>query len=140
MLLANRVVKRCSVALTVLCGCLGSLPAIAASLGELDVKSKLYESFEARIALREVKEGELDSLRVALASDTTFERFGLLRSMVLSTLTFKVVATTAGRGYVQVSSHERVREPVLSFVLEATFAGAPGTTLQRRYDVLLDLN
>ncbi|MFT5175967.1 MAG: pilus assembly protein FimV [Gammaproteobacteria bacterium] len=140
MFRASRVVKLCEIVLTVLCFALSSAPAYAASLGKLEVRSKLYEPFEARIALRGVKAGELDTMRVSLADDAAFERLGLVRSMVLLTLRFKIVASAAGHGYVMISSHERVREPTLSFIVEASSVGVSGTTMQRRYDALLDLN
>jgi Tfp pilus assembly protein FimV len=60
--------------------------------------------------------------------------------MMLLTLKFKVMASAAGHGYVLISSHQRVREPTLSFIVEATSVGVSGATMQRRYDALLDLN
>ena len=108
----------------------------AASLGNIVVKSKLYEPFDARIALRGVSETDLESLRVALADETVFEQAGLPRPFMLSVLKFQVVATGARRGYVRITSRERIREPSLSFIVDAQL---PGGTLQRRYDVLLDL-
>jgi pilus assembly protein FimV len=138
MMMANRVMKTLLV-LVALCLGLGVAPAHAASLGDIDVKSRLYEPFHARIALRGLREGELDGMRVSLADEAAFARTGLERSFVLSKLKFEVIATDARRGYVKISSQERVREPSLSFVVEAAFVGASGT-LQRRYDVLLDLD
>jgi pilus assembly protein FimV len=126
-------------ALALLCFGLNAASVSAASLDKLDLKSNLYEPFEAHIALRGVSEDELDTLRVSRADEAVFERLGLVRSFALSTLKFKVVATAAQRGYVQVTSHERIREPPLSFVVEASFGGAVGSILQRRYDVLLNL-
>ncbi len=126
-------------ALVVLCFGAGVAPAHAAGLGDIDVKSRLYEPFHARIALRGLREGELDSMRVSLADEAAFARIGLQRSFILSKLKFEVIATADRRGYVKISSQERLREPSLSFVVEAAFAGASGT-LQRRYDVLLDLD
>ena len=114
-------------------------PVHAVSLGAIAVKSRLNEPFHARIELRGLAEGESDGVRVALADDAAFARAGLQRSFVLSGLKFEVVATDARRGYVRITSHDRIREPSLSFVLEAILAGSAGT-LQRRYDVLLDLN
>ena len=129
---------RC-IALALVCCLLGAAPVYGAGLGDIEVKSRLYEPFHARIALRGVSEGELEGLRVSLASEATFERAGLQRSLFLFTLRFEVVATGAGGGYLRVTSHDRVREPSLSFVIEAALADAAGI-LQRRYDVLLDLN
>ena len=140
MFRANRAVKLCALVLTVCCFGLSGASAYAVSLGKLEVRSKLYEPFEARIALRGVKADELDTMSVSLADDAAFERLGLVRSVVLLTLKFKVVASAAGHGYVMISSHERVREPTLSFIIEATSVGVSGTTMQRRYDALLDLN
>jgi hypothetical protein len=57
MFQANRVVKLCALVLTVFCFGLSGASAYAASLGKLEVKSKLYEPFEARIALRGLKAG-----------------------------------------------------------------------------------
>jgi Tfp pilus assembly protein FimV len=138
MMIEGRMTQTRWLAFVVLCFGLGVAPAHAASLGDIDVKSGLYEPFHARIALRGLREGELDGMRVALADEAAFARAGLVRSLALSKLKFAIVATGARRGYVKITSRERVREPSLSFVVEAAFAGASGT-LQRRYDVLLDL-
>ena len=114
----------------------GATSVYAASLGDIEVKSRLYEPFEARIVLRGVSEADLDALKVTLADQTVFEQAGLPRPFALSGLKFEVVATGARRGYVRITSHERIREPSLSFIVDAQFATG---TLQRRYDVLLDL-
>jgi pilus assembly protein FimV len=121
----------------VLMGIVASAASVyAASLGNIEVKSKLYEPFEARIALRGVSEADLDALNVTLADQAVFDQAGLSRPFALSALKFEVVATGARRGYVRITTHERVREPALSFIVIAQFAAG---TLQRRYDVLLDL-
>ena len=114
----------------------GATSVYAASLGDIEVKSRLYEPFEARIVLRGVSEADLDALKVTLADQTVFEQAGLPRPFALSGLKFEVIATGARRGYVRITSRERIREPSLSFIVIAQFAAS---TLQRRYDVLLDL-
>ena len=124
-------------AFVAVCFALGTNPVHAASLGNIDVKSKLYEPFHARIALRGASEGEMEGLKVKLAEDAVFERAALARPYALSKFKFEVVTTGARRGYVKITSHDRVREPSLSFIVEAQF---PAGTLQRRYDVVLDLN
>jgi Tfp pilus assembly protein FimV len=139
MIIAHRVMKTCWLTIAMLCFGLGVAPAHAASLGDIDVKSGLYEPFHARIALRGLREGELEGMRVSLADEAAFVRAGLVRSLALSKLKFEVMATGAHGGFVKITTRERVREPSLSFVVEAAFEGASGT-LQRRYDVLLDLD
>lgn len=132
-----RMMSAVHFAVLVLAGMLVSSETLyAASLGNIEVTSKLYEPFEARIALRGVSESDLESLRVALAGQSVFDEAGLPRPFTLSGLKFQVVATGARRGYVRITSRERIREPSLSFIVDAQF---PTGTLQRRYDVLLDL-
>ena len=73
-------------ALVVLCFGLGVAPAHAASLGDIDVKSRLYEPFHARIVLRGLRDGELEGMRVSLADEAAFARIGLERAFILSKL------------------------------------------------------
>jgi len=111
-------------------------PAGAVALGAIEVRSHLNEPFEARIALSGLKAGELDNLRVALAAESSFERAGLKRSYLLTRLKFSTQALSNGRAFIRVRSREAIREPGLSFIVEATSSGA---SFERRYDVLINL-
>ena len=121
--------------LVVFCVGLGVVPVQAASLGVVHVKSKLYEPFHAHIPLRKVR--DFDALRISMADEAVFDDAGLERPFVLSKFKFRVIGTGSNRGYINVSSHERIREPALSFVIEAAFSRG---VQRRRYDVLLDLD
>ena len=67
----------------------GALPLIAAplgawalGLGEIEIQSALNQPFLAQIALETATVEELQGLSVTLASQETFERYGLDRPRV----------------------------------------------------------
>jgi len=110
-------------------------PALALELGALRTDSALNQPFQGEIDLGDIGPGELDALRVSLASPETFEKAGIERYYYLTQLRFTPEATADGRVRVRVSSREPVREPYLDFLVEAVW---PAGRLVKGYTVLLD--
>jgi pilus assembly protein FimV len=108
----------------------------ALGLGDIHLNSALSQPFDAEIELLSPTVEELSSLKVALASQEGFTRFGLDRPSYLSNFVFRVSPTGNGRAVVRVTSSKSVTEPVVSLVLEVTTAG--GGRQQREYTVFLD--
>jgi len=63
-----------------------SVPAHALGLGDINSKSALNQNFNADIDLLSITQGELDTLRIKLASPEAFSRAGVERPFYLSLL------------------------------------------------------
>ncbi|MGH8248615.1 MAG: type IV pilus assembly protein FimV, partial [Gammaproteobacteria bacterium] len=107
----------------------------ALGLGKLELESGLNEAFDARIELISATRTELDSLTVKLADIEEFQRVGIDRPFVLSSLRFEVRESEEGPDFIRVFSHESIREPFLNFLVEANWSTG---RLYREYTVLLD--
>lgn len=112
-----------------------SASALAMGLGEIRLNSYLNQRLDAEIELVSAAADELESLRIGLADHQAFERYGLERSALLNTLQFRVVRRPNGTAYVKVTSEEPIREPFLTFLVEADWSRG---RLLREYTVLLD--
>lgn len=107
----------------------------ALGLGELRLNSALNQPFDADIEVVSATADELIGLKVALASEDTFRRYGLDRPGFLSNFSLRIDDTTAARPSIKVRSTNGVSEPFLNLLVEVSWSG--GTVL-REYTVLLD--
>ncbi len=114
---------------------LSPIGAYALGLGEIATRSALNESFNAQIQLLDVESGELDDVRVQLASPTDFAKAGLDRPYLLSKLIFKPVEADNGDFNILVTTDDPVREPFMNFLVEVNW---PKGRLLREFTVLLD--
>ena len=106
----------------------------ALGLGDVELRSALNQPLDARIELVSPREDELEQLRVGLASTEHFERYGLERSSIHARMRFEVVRD--GRdAYIHVTTEQPVRDPFISFLVEARWAAG---RLLREYTLLLD--
>jgi pilus assembly protein FimV len=114
----------------------GLLPAYAAALGLGEVQSRSYlnQPFAAEIPIITDQPGELAGLSVALASQETFDQYGLAKPAFLADLTFNVVPGPQG-GVIRINSANAVVEPFVTLLLEVRW---PQGRLLREYTVLLD--
>lgn len=113
------------------------VPVWALGLGDIQVRSALNQRLDARIDIVGAAPGELVDVSAQLADAETFERTGVARPYVLTTLRFETVQLEDGSGYVKVTSTKRIREPALTFIVELN---SPKSTLRRTYSVLLETN
>src|SRR5690606_13339181 len=110
--------------------------ALALGLGQVEVKSGLYEPLEAEIPVLSSTPGEADELVVRLASPEAFARIGLDRPpMLAANLQFAVVENERGQKVIRVTTANRVNDPFLSFLVEADWGRG---RLLREFNVLLD--
>jgi pilus assembly protein FimV len=114
-----------------------TLPAVghALGLGEIRVNSALNEPLEAEVEILAARPGEVEELIVSLADADTFRRAGLDRPYVLTKLRFEVERRPGGQPYIRIFTRESVREPFLSFLVEADWA--KGRVI-REFTILLD--
>jgi pilus assembly protein FimV len=107
----------------------------ALGLGEIHLNSALDQPFDADIDLISPTPDEVAALKVAIASNDQFSRYGLDKPQFLSGFTFTVNQTRDGRATVHVSSNQSVTEPFVTLLVEASW---PRGRLLREYTVLLD--
>ena len=112
-------------------------PAVvhALALGDLRVRSALNEPLDAEIPILASRPDEIDGLVVGIADPEAFRTAGLERPFLLSRLRFQVTRDARGLPVVRIRSREPIREPVLSFIVEAVW---PKGRLLREYTILLD--
>jgi len=108
----------------------------ALGLGEVRLDSALNEPLRAEIELLGATPEELANLRVALASEDTFERYGIDRPFYLQDMAFQVVRSGRADGNViRIRTATPMTEPFLTFLIEASWSRG---RLLREYTVLLD--
>ncbi|MEX1266183.1 MAG: FimV/HubP family polar landmark protein, partial [Woeseia sp.] len=108
---------------------------LALGLGDIRLNSALNEPLRAEITLLSPTPEDLESLKVTLASASTFDRYGIDRPVFLSRLAFNIVRTGGGNAVVRVTSPQPIAEPFVTFLVEANWAQG---RLLREYTVLLD--
>ncbi len=108
----------------------------AIGLGDISLDSALNEPLRAQIALLSATPEELDELQITLASQSTFERYGLDRPVYLQDIAFEIVRSGRSDGnFVRATSTAPMTEPFLTFLVEASWSRG---RLLREYTVLLD--
>jgi pilus assembly protein FimV len=107
----------------------------ALGLGEIRLNSALNQPFDAEIEVVSASTDELNSLKVAMANEDMFRRYGLDRPNFLSNVSMRVESANAGRPVIKLRSANAVTEPFLSLLVEVSWTG--GRVL-REYTVLLD--
>ena len=107
----------------------------AFGLGEIEIHSALNEPMNADIELIDFKPEQIQELQVSLASQKLFERVGVPRPYILTQLKFKPMLTASGQPVIRVTSKDSIREPFLTFLIDARWSGGK---ILREYTVLLD--
>ena len=106
----------------------------AIGLGDIRMDSALNQPLRAEISLLSATPEEVAALKVDMASAATFSRYGIDRPFYLQDIEFNVVSGANGT-VVQLRSRNAMKEPFLTFLVEAIW---PGGRLLREYTVLLD--
>jgi pilus assembly protein FimV len=107
----------------------------ALGIGEIQLNSALNQNFSAEIPLITSPGENTKNIRVKLASPAAFEKAGVERSYLLSTLRFKPELNADGTMSVKVLSNDAIREPFLNFLVEVKWAEG---RMLKEYIVLLD--
>ena len=108
--------------------------AQALGVGEVAVESHLNEPLRATVPLIGVEGLALDSdLVVRLGSEADFERLGVSRDFILTTLKFELQGGETPQ--IRITTDKPVREPFLHFVLDIQ---SPKAQLLKELTVLLD--
>jgi pilus assembly protein FimV len=107
----------------------------ALGLGDIELDSALNQPLRAEILLVSATEEELSSLRVTLADQETFDRYGLDRPIFLEGIDFELDGNAPGGAIVSVSSDQPIAEPFVTILIEANWSRG---RILREYTVLLD--
>jgi pilus assembly protein FimV len=107
----------------------------ALGLGDIRLNSALNQPFDADIELIAPTNEELASLKIGLASNDLFSRYGLDRPQFLSSFEFSVARRRDGNASIKVTSNRSVTEPFVTLLIEASWGRG---RLLREYTVLLD--
>ncbi|HMN45672.1 MAG TPA: FimV/HubP family polar landmark protein [Povalibacter sp.] len=107
----------------------------ALGLGEIRLNSALNQPFDADIEVIAPTREELAELKVTLASNEMFARYGIDRPAYLSNFDFAVSRTRDGQVTIKVTSNRSVTEPFVTILVEASWGRG---RLLREYTVLLD--
>ncbi len=109
--------------------------AAALGLGNISLNSALNEPFAADIPLQSVGTTDLNQVKVALASNDTFERYDLDKPAFLNDFKFSIAENARGEPIVRIVSATPVAEPFVTLLLDIKW---PSGRLLREYTVLLD--
>jgi len=112
-----------------------ALEVHALGLSEIQVKSNLNEPLNAKIEVYSIPKGSASTLKVAIASKRAFQRAGLERPYILTSLEFSVEEISKTEALVQISTQEALKEPFLNFIVEVTWSSGQ---LLREYTIFLD--
>jgi pilus assembly protein FimV len=107
----------------------------ALGLGEIRLNSALNQPFDADIEVIAPTREELAELKVSLASNELFSRYGIDRPAYLSSFDFAVSRGRDGQVTIKVTSNRSVTEPFVTLLVEANWGRG---RLLREYTVLLD--
>ncbi|PTQ87963.1 FimV/HubP family polar landmark protein [Agitococcus lubricus] len=112
------------------------LPGLTHALAIQNIKTKsaLGEPFRAEVELSDIGDLTEEDIKVSLASPEDFQRLGIEQNYFLTELRFEV-SMQAGRSVIKISSHKRVTEPFLDFVLRITW---PNNTRLQEVTAFLD--
>ena len=110
--------------------------AMALGLGKLQTASTLNQPFEGEIPLLSLDVGELDTVKVKLASKDAFSRVNVDYHYWLSTLKFTPKLNASGKPVIHVYSSRAITEPYLNFLVEVNW---PKGQIVREFAVLLDV-
>jgi len=119
-----------------LAAALASQQSYALSLGESELHSALNQPLRADVRLNNLRGLGEDDIIIRLASNADFERAGIERLEFYSQLQFEVMLDHESGPLVRITTDRPVREPYLSFLVEARWASG---RLLREYTFLLDL-
>ncbi|MCB1673324.1 MAG: hypothetical protein KDI00_01510, partial [Pseudomonadales bacterium] len=113
------------------------LPGLSHALALRDVKTKsaLGEPFSAEIELSDLGDLTEEDIKVSLAQAEDFERLGIEQVYILAELRFQVVVNQGGRSYIKISTHKRMTEPFLDFIVRVSW---PNNTRLQQVTALLD--
>lgn len=112
-----------------------ALPASAAGLSPIDVKSVLGQPFSAEVELLGLTADDMLTAQTRIASPEEYEKAGVPVTALNHQLRVTIDERGKDKRYLKITSGAPVNEPAMTLILEFSWRG--GRMLQR-YSVLLD--
>lgn len=123
---------RIFIILVILC----SRPVSAVELDQLQINSFIYEPLNASIAILGVDKVDLADIRFTVASKSDYRKFlGTKRPAYLNKVKVDIIAVENGRHELHITSPQRVREPILTFLLKVIEKQG---SVFKKYNLLMD--
>ena len=113
---------------------LGSSQVLALDMGQIQVKSALWQPLLAEIPINAATPADLKGLTVQLASNEDFARAGIVGGRTNVPLSFSVV-NSGGRPVIRITSTVAVNDPYLDLLLEVNDHAGKSV---REFAILLD--
>lgn len=113
---------------------LGSSQVLALDMGQIQVKSALWQPLLAEIPISSATPAELKDITVKLASNEDFARAGIVGGRTSVPLNFNVVSS-GGRSVIRITSTVAVNDPYLDLLIEVNSHAGKSV---REFAVLLD--
>jgi FimV-like protein len=107
----------------------------ALELGQITLESYLNEPLDANFTLSHIETDHVDDVLISLADQDSYKSFGLIKPNILNNITFKISADTKNRYLVNISTRQRIIDPILDLLVKVT--GKQGS-VTRLYTLLLD--
>jgi len=117
------------------CVLLMPLSAWSLGLGELVFHSGLNQTADAEIELITAQGEDVPDLKISIAPVSVFEESGVFYRHSLQNLRFSVKNREGNGAFIQVSSKEPVREPVMDFILDVVWTSGH---LRRNYSAIIN--
>lgn len=114
---------------------MSALPALAVSLGQVQMQSGLGQPLLATIPIYDATSYELQNLKVQLAPNDAFRRLGL-NPRQYEGVVIELVQDEDGRSLIQLSTKEAFNEPVFNLLLETRLGN--GTGQVKEFTALVD--
>ncbi len=107
----------------------------ALELGQLKVDSYLNEPLNANFSLSHIESDHPGDVNISLADQNAYKAIGLLRPPFLNKIKFKITADTDSRHIVNVSTQQRIKEPILDLLVKVT---GKQSSVTRLFTIMLD--
>jgi len=107
----------------------------ALELGEMQLRSHLNEPLAAQFKVGNIRGEDIGDLHFSLAGQSLYRKAGLSRPFHLDDLRFELLPNGQGEYRVELSTRQRIREPILDLLIQVE--GMKGR-LVRLYTLLLD--
>ena len=110
--------------------------AKAIELGQIETSSYLNEPLKAHLSFKGVDAVDLDDIHFSLASHREYKNLlGISRPDYLAKLQFKIDLETTEPYTLQITSRQRIIEPILQLLLKVT---EPQSSFIKQYTLLMD--
>ena len=114
---------------------LAAPPALALSLGRINVLSSLGEPLRAEIEIPDINADEAATLKTSVAPPESFRAAGLEYNPAMSGLQASLQRRPDGKAFIRLTSDRAINDPFVDMIIEASWASG---RIVRDYTMLFD--